>query len=77
MALTRSQLQASHLSVAQKSVINAAMAGGTELGLGLDEVQCAYLAARVASDLETQREARSKISLPRVGSAMGSVISPI
>ena len=67
MALTRSQLQASHLSVAQKSVINAAMAGGTELGLGLDEAQCAYLAARVANDLETQREGTPSYVLPFFG----------
>jgi hypothetical protein len=51
MALTRRQLNLSALSVAQKAVINRAITGGTELGAGLDEAQCAYLAVRIALDL--------------------------
>lgn len=51
MALTQRQLRESNLSIAQKAVVNRAIAAGTTLGTGLDEAQCAYLAARIALDL--------------------------
>ena len=57
MALTRRQLSASALSIAQKAVVNRAIAAGTELGTGLDEAQCAYLAARTTLDLQLKIEA--------------------
>jgi len=51
MALTRRELADSPLSVAQKAVVNRAISAGSELGAGLNEQQCAYIAARVSHDL--------------------------
>lgn len=50
-AFNRRTLRASSLSVSQKSIITRAITGGGDLGVVLDEAQCAYLAARTALDL--------------------------
>jgi hypothetical protein len=67
MALTRRQLNASNLSAAQKAVVNAAMTGGSELGAGLDEAQCAYLVARIAHDLGLEMEGIPTSVMPLFG----------
>jgi hypothetical protein len=56
LILTRRQLGASSLSIAQKAVVNRAIARGSDLDLGLTEEQCAYLAARTARDLQVEIE---------------------
>ncbi len=69
MALTKRALISSKLSIAQKSVVNQAIAGGTTLlGAGLDEAQCAYLAARTAQDLKL----RMRVPVPKVPEFFGS-----
>lgn len=54
------------LTVTQKSIINKAQSvGGSKQGVALDDEQCAYLAAVVATDLHLLRKMRlGKIKLP-------------
>lgn len=67
MALTRRHFSAFNLSIAQTAVVNAAMAAGSDLDTGLDEAQCAYLVARIASDLNMQIQGAPPSVMPFFG----------
>lgn len=52
MAIDRKALKRSTLTIAQKAVVTKAWTAGGELGVALDNGQCAYLVARIVKDLE-------------------------
>lgn len=56
------------LTVTQKSIINKAQAiGGSKQGIALDDEQCAYLVAVVATDLQLRGKLRlAKFELPPI-----------
>lgn len=65
------------LTVTQKSIINKAQAvGGSKQGVALDDEQCAYLVAVVATDLRVRGKLRlGKVRLPLFSEQLHWILS--